>query len=99
MLNSCLVLKKVKEKNPTKFSDLRSLILKNYINDGSSKQICSTFLNNNSDSSLSSVNWSLVHCMNTKPTSFNKQVFSNFRKFISKVELADSLKKIDSLKG
>jgi hypothetical protein len=42
--------------------------------------------NNNSDSSLSSVNWSLVHCMNTK-TFFNKQVFSNFRKFISKVEL------------
>jgi hypothetical protein len=24
---------------------------------------------------------------------FNKQVFSNFRKFISKVELSDSLKK------
>jgi hypothetical protein len=29
---------------------------------------------------------------------FNKQGFSNFRKFISKVELAE-LKKIDSLKG
>jgi hypothetical protein len=87
-----------KEKTQRKFSDLRSLILQNSINDGSSKQICSTFLNNNSDSSLSSVNWSLVHCMNPKPTFFNKQVSSNFRKFISKVELSDSLKKINSLK-
>jgi hypothetical protein len=55
-----LVLKLALKEKPTKFSDLRSLILQNYINDGSSKQICSTF-NNNSDSSLSSVNWSLVH--------------------------------------
>lgn len=99
--NQSLRFKKLalKEKTQQKFSDLRSSILQNYINDGSYKQIRSTFLNNNSGSSLSPVNWSLVHCMNTKPTSFNKQVFSNFRKFISKVKLSDSLKQVDSLKG
>lgn len=89
---------KLKIQTKQKSYDLRNKILQIQNGEIENKQTCSTFLTPTSNSRFSSIHWSFIHCLNSKPNEVNKKGFTNLKTFISKLKLSQSLEKIDCFK-